>query len=97
MLHTINKSPYTHQHLADCLRVCSADDVILLIEDGVYAALTDSEWIKSISAKVARIYALQPDADARGLGDRIATEVNSIDYDGFVQLCIDQPNMLAWY
>lgn len=97
MLHTINKSPYSHQHLADCLRVCSAEDVILLIEDGVYAALADSEWTKSIAAKVSKIYVLQADVDARGLGKRIATEANSISYDGFVQLCIEQPKMLAWY
>lgn len=97
MLHTINKSPYSHQHLADCLRACAADDVIVLIEDGVYAALANSEWIKSLSAKVSAVYVLQPDVDARGLSNRIAAEANSINYDGFVQLCVDQPKMLAWY
>ncbi len=97
MLHTINKSPYSHQHIADCLRICDADDIILLIEDGVYAALTNSEWIKLLSEKVASIYVLQPDVDARGLTQRIAREVHGIDYEGFVQLCISQPKMLAWY
>lgn len=97
MLHTINKSPYSNQALADCLRVCSVDDVVLLIEDGVYAALVNSEWIKSLLAKVPAVYALQPDLTARGLNDRIAVEVKTVDYIGFVQLCVDQPKMLAWY
>ena len=97
MLHTINKSPYSHQHLSDCLRLCDTDDVILLIEDGVYAALANSEWIRSLSAKVAAIYVLQPDVEARGLNKRIAASAIRINYDGFVQLCIDQHKMLAWY
>lgn len=97
MLHTINKSPYSHQSLAECLRVCGADDVIILIEDGVYAALADGEWIKTIAAKTAAIYALQPDIAARGLSDRTASQINAIDYAGFVKLCAEQTNMLAWY
>lgn len=97
MLHTINKSPYSHQCLGDCLRVCSTDDVILLIEDGVYASLISSEWIEPLLAKAAAVYALQPDVSARGLSNRIAAGIKIIDYAGFVQLCVDQPKMLAWY
>lgn len=97
MLHTINKSPYTHSCLAECLRVCSADDVILLIEDGVYAALDGGEWTNTLRAKTSVVYVLQPDVAARGLTDRIAPHIKSVDYAGFVQLCIEQPNMIAWY
>jgi len=97
MLHTINKSPYSNRCLAECLRVCSADDAILLIEDGVYAALAGNDWIKQLLAKTTAVYALQADAAARGLADRIATEVKAVDYAGFVQLCCEQPSMLAWY
>lgn len=97
MLHTINKSPYSHQHLADCIRVCNADDAILLIEDGVYAALADGDWINSLSTKFSAIYALQADIAARGLADRLAANINLIDYAGFVQLCVDHPKMMAWY
>ena len=97
MLHTINKSPYSHQCLADCLRVCATDDTILLIEDGVYAALAGSEWVKQLLAKTAAVAVLQPDAAARGLNNRLASEITTVDYAGFVQLCSEQPNMLAWY
>ncbi len=97
MLHTINKSPYSHQCLAECLRVCGADDAVLLIEDGVYAALADSEWLAALLTKTKAIYALEPDIAARGLGARLSDEIKRIDYAGFVQLCTEQPKMLAWY
>src|SRR5579872_3049093 len=38
MLHIINKSPTESYALASCLRVAKADDVIVLIENGVLAA-----------------------------------------------------------
>lgn len=97
MLHTINKSPYSHQCLAECLRMCSADDVILLIEDGVYAALAQSESTTLLLKKAKAVYVLQPDVVARGLNDRISPEIVAIDYSGFVQLCADQATSVAWY
>lgn len=97
MLHTINKSPYSYQCLAHCLRVCSVDDAILLIEDGVYAALAGAEWEKLLREKISAIYALQADVAARGLSERIAAEIKTVDYAGFVQLCAEQSKMLAWY
>lgn len=97
MLHTINKSPYSHSCLSECLRVCSADDAIILIEDGVYAALNDSEYAARLFAHKAAIYVLQPDALARGIADRIATGIGAIDYAGFVQLCCDHSPIQSWY
>ena len=38
MLHTINKSPFQNSALENCLRLARDGDVILLLEDGVYAA-----------------------------------------------------------
>lgn len=97
MLHTINKSPYSHQCLAECLRVCSADDIIVLIEDGVYAALANSEWLAELLGKTSAVYVLHPDSAARGLNDRLASTIKTVDYAGFVQLCAETPTMMAWY
>ena len=97
MLHTVNKSPYSHPCLTECLRVCGVDDAIVLIEDGVYAALADGEWLQTLLSKTAAIYVLQPDAAARGLVNRLAPTIHAIDYAGFVQLCVDHPKILAWY
>ena len=42
ILHTVNKSPQ-NPALKTCLRVAAKDSAILLIEDGVYAALEGTE------------------------------------------------------
>ena len=44
MLHTINKSPYEKNSLQTCLRVAPDKSDILLIEDGVYAALKNTDF-----------------------------------------------------
>ena len=97
MLHTINKSPFSHDCLTECLRVCNRDDVILLLEDGVYAALADSAWIAQLTAQAAAVYVLEADVAARGIAARIAPGIETVDYNGFVQLCVEQTGMLAWY
>jgi tRNA 2-thiouridine synthesizing protein B len=97
MLHTINKSPYADASLDQCLRVCDGNDVILLIEDAVYAALADSEWSARLIANTRVVYVLLPDAAARGMANRIAANIGSVDYVGFVQLCCDNLVIQSWY
>jgi tRNA 2-thiouridine synthesizing protein B len=97
MLHTINKSPYSHDCLRDCLRICGAQAAILLIEDGVYAALADSAPLAQLNAAVSAIYALAPDVAARGLEGRVGNSVKLIDYAGFVQLCCEHNAVHSWF
>lgn len=97
LLHTINKSPFSHNALSECLRLCTDDAAIVLIEDGVYAALADAEWIEQITARCCKIYALAPDIAARGLDDRIAAIVNIIDYADWVELCCTHTTIQSWY
>jgi len=42
MLHLINKSPFERTALDSCLRLAKPGSSILLIEDGVYAALENT-------------------------------------------------------
>lgn len=97
MLHTINKSPYADMSLDECLRVCAGDDVILLIEDAVYAALAGSEWNARLTTGAKAVYVLLPDAAARGVANRIAANIATVDYAGFVQLCCDNSVIQSWY
>jgi tRNA 2-thiouridine synthesizing protein B len=97
MLHTVNKSPYSHNCLAECLRVCGDNAAILLIEDGVYAALTDGPWLQSLQLSGAALYALDADVRARGLAGRVAAAVKCVDYTEFVQLCCEHATQQAWY
>ena len=48
MLHTVNKSPLEKNSLETCLRLADSNSSILLIEDGVYGALKNTLYEKSI-------------------------------------------------
>lgn len=97
MLHIVNRSPFSHRALAECLRGCDAAAGILLIEDGVYAALAGGEWLARMRDKTDRIHVLAADVAARGLAGRIDAAARSIDYAGFVALCCEYPGTLSWY
>jgi tRNA 2-thiouridine synthesizing protein B len=97
MLHIINKSPLTNGSLDSCLRVAQSGD-ILLIEDAVVAATTGNACAAKLQEAMARckVYVLQPDLDARGLGDRLLEGVSSVDYGGFVELTASNKNCQSW-
>lgn len=97
MLHIINKSSLERNALESCLRVVSAG-AILLIEDAVLAATRGHASAERIAAAASnlRVYALQPDLEARGVGDRLIGEVTPIDYGGFVNLVAEHPNCQSW-
>jgi len=96
MLHTVNKSPYANTTLESCLRFVQADDVILLLEDGVYAAASGtskSHLIEKVLDTHA-VYAIQADVKARGL-DNLIEGIKLADYQDFVKL-LEQHRSNAW-
>ena len=98
MLHTVNKSPWQAPSLEACLAHLG-DERLLLIEDGVYAALAASDAAARLDdpARDGRIYALGPDLEARGIGtDQLAAGVEVVDYAGFVQLVAAHGPHQAW-
>jgi tRNA 2-thiouridine synthesizing protein B len=97
MLHIINKSPQGSNSLDACLRVASAGD-ILLIEDAVYAVTQGNACEGKIKEALGRlkVYALLPDLEARGMGDRIVEGVTTVDYGGFVDLVAASKNCQSW-
>src|SRR5579871_5148677 len=98
-LHTVNKSPHSSTALASCLAHATDDAAILLIEDGVYAALATGSPVPALVAAAARgaVYALQPDLAARGLAEaKLIAGTKLVGYDGFVDLAAERPSTLAW-
>lgn len=99
MLHTVNKSPNERNTLASCIRLAKPGSAILLIEDGVYAALADaksSEMIKSAMNNF-KFFVLEPDLRARGITDKpLIDGVSTIDYGGFVDLSIEHDVVQSW-
>ncbi len=98
-MHIVNKSPHSHNALASCLRVIQPGEVVVLIEDGVYAALATAEAGAAIVAAPDRVrfFALAADITARDLTERLNPAIEVIDYDGFVQLTEAHYPSQSWY
>lgn len=95
ILHTLNAGPDSDS-FHDCLRSAGTGDTILLIGDGVYCGLTNGAALRSIRDCPARLLALETDAAAAGVSDRLE-DIPLIDMDAFVALSEYYPRQLAWY
>jgi tRNA 2-thiouridine synthesizing protein B len=99
MLHTVNRSPFERNSLDTCLRLAKAGSSILLIEDGVYAAIKGTAAESRIRQAVEshRVYVLGPDLAARGMEQsRVIDGVQVVDYGGFVDLVVDHDKVQSW-
>lgn len=97
-LHTVNKSPFATNALLSCLMHCKDGDAVLMIEDGVYGALTGSGVSEAVTAKAGSVsvYALTGDVAARGLEGKILSGVETVDYAGFVELVAKHDRTQNW-
>jgi len=99
MLHTVNKSPFEKSTFDSCLNHARPGDAVLLIEDGVYAAVKGT----AVAGRVAdmngelSLYALGPDLSARGIKDASLIDgISIVDYGGFVDLVAEHEVSQAW-
>ena len=99
MLHTVNKSPFEKSSLDSCLRLATAGSAVLLIEDGVFAALQGTKVADEVTEKMKDLsfYVLSPDVEARGLSDKpLIDGIKPVDYAGFVDLVTEHDSSTAW-
>ena len=98
MLHIVNKSHAQTRTLESCLRLAKDGSTLLLIEDGIYAATSGGAASSGLAQAATRlkVYALQPDVEARGMSGKLIDGVSSIDYGGFVDLVVEHPNNQSW-
>lgn len=97
-LHTINKPSLQGPALTLCLRFAAPGDRIVLIEDGVCAAIEGSDACAILNkAEVASISALSTDLADRGLLGRQAADIEIIDYNAFVALCCEHDKVQSWF
>jgi tRNA 2-thiouridine synthesizing protein B len=98
MLHTVNKSPFERNALDSCIKHARSGSAILLIEDGIYGALSGTTMSERIgeALKTIPIYALAPDVEARGMKDRVIDGVKLVDYHGFVDLVAEHNTVQSW-
>lgn len=99
ILHTLNASPATAA-FADCLQLLQTGDALLLLGDGVYAALPGTAALDTLlalqSETAAELYILAEDARAAGIG-AVDAAIQTVDTDGFVALTERFPLQQAWY
>lgn len=95
ILHVVNKSPYERNSLDTCVGFVQDGDAILLIEDGVYAAVKGGK----AAAKLAGldVSVLGPDLAARGIAaDKLTDGLKVVDYAGFVDLSVAKDKVQSW-
>ncbi len=99
MLHTINKSPFEKNSLDTCLRLAKPGSEILLLEDGVYAAVKGTAVEQQVMQALSdyTVYALGPDLKARGIEEkRLIDGIEVVGYDGFVDLAANSERVQSW-
>lgn len=99
VLHTVNRSPWTHGAFESCLARARPGSGVILIEDGVLGALQGSPFAQRVAELegVIEFFALGPDLAARGIEpERVAPGIEVIDHGGFVDLACRFDKTLAW-
>ena len=95
ILHTVNKNT---DCLLRCLALCTAGDAILLLEDGVYAALDNTENRKrwQHAPEGLQYYILDEDALIRGVSGDITPIFEKTDWHSFVSLSLVCDKVISW-
>ena len=83
ILHTINK-PSAWKEISGLI---DENDSLVLLEDGVYLALSE----------INQGYAIRADVEARGLLKKLPQGIELIDYKQFVRLCVTADKTCAWF
>jgi tRNA 2-thiouridine synthesizing protein B len=100
MLHIVNKSPFENNAFSTCMQYAQAGSAVLLIEDGIYAALQGTSFaanLAEILGSGVSFYVLGPDMSARGMQNKPLIEgVSVVDYAGFVDLVAANNTAQSW-
>lgn len=95
MLHILRHSPWQCD-IAGLMRMLQAGDDLLLIQDGVSAALEGGRYLESLLAAPITVYVLEEDILARGLTTQISGSVVRVGYTDFVRLTVKHSAQMAW-
>ncbi|MDU5688108.1 MAG: sulfurtransferase complex subunit TusB [Kluyvera cryocrescens] len=95
MLHTLSTSPW-HADITGMLRMMGEGDDLLLVADGVLAAVENSHFVEILRSAPISIYVLKEDTQARGLCAQISSDAIMVSYTDFVRLTVKHPAQIAW-
>lgn len=95
MLHTLAHSPWQCD-MATLLRTVRIGDDLLLISDGVIAALEGGQYLELLLNAPITVHVLKEDIDARGLSGQISSSVTRVSYNDFVSLVVKHETQMRW-
>ncbi len=98
MLHIINKSPFEKTSFQSCVKHAAAGSTFLLIEDGVYAGIANTEISEHLAKakEIGKVVALTSDVESRGLQEKLDGDIEQVDYAGFVSLAAECDRVQSW-
>ncbi|WLI77915.1 sulfurtransferase complex subunit TusB [Kosakonia sp. H02] len=95
MLLTLSRSPWQCD-MAAMLRLLRSGDDLLLLSDGVMAALESGPFVELLLSAPISVHVLKEDVDARGLDGQISSSVATVSYTDFVSLTVKNAVQLHW-
>lgn len=97
-LHIVSTSPLSDAALGQCLNYLGEQAAILLIQDAVVAATDGHPWREKLVQldDSHPLFVLADDLVARGLKERVSAPFQMIDYDRFVNLCLEFDAVQSW-
>ncbi|WP_368544974.1 sulfurtransferase complex subunit TusB [Enterobacter soli] len=95
MLHTLSHSPWQCD-IEALLRMLREGDDLLLIQDGVLAAIEGSRFVEILTNAPISVSALKEDLDARGLIGQISAKIDVVGYNDFVNLTVSHASQMNW-
>lgn len=96
MLHLVSQSPTNGSALSSCLRMLDENSAVVLLGDGVYAAVAGHIDVASLASGV-HVFALDRDVSARGIQRFINTQIEVIDETTLVQLTVEHESSHSWF
>ena len=95
MLHTLSHSPWQCD-IDGLLRMLADGDDLLLLQDGVLAAIEGSRFVEMLNNAPITVSALKEDIDARGLTAQISSKIDVVSYTDFVNLSLKHTTQMSW-
>ncbi|MGK9174306.1 sulfurtransferase complex subunit TusB [Yokenella regensburgei] len=95
MLHTLAHSPWQCD-MTTLLRTLREGDDLLLLSDGVIAALEGGRYLELLRNAPITVHVLGEDVDARGLSGQISSSAVRVSYTDFVGLTLKHETQMRW-
>jgi tRNA 2-thiouridine synthesizing protein B len=92
MLHIIK----TQSAIADAMSYVSDNDAILLVEDAVYVSNTEHSGFTHLSKSISQCFVLEADLNARGVVSFVNSNIQVVDFLGWVALTEQYQQSMTW-